>query len=79
MKKKLLLGFAAFLLFLDVLALDDITTGNEPSLTGEYLIVVASVPVLLAIALLLLGARSDKKELRARTRTILEQTMKRLK
>lgn len=60
MKKKLLLGFAAFLLLLDVLALDDITTGNELSLTGEYLIVVASVPILLALGYFLFRLSKSK-------------------
>ena len=31
------------LVFLDLLALDDITTGNEPDLRGEYAVLVCSV------------------------------------
>ena len=53
MKKKLLLIFAAVFLFLDWAALDDITTGTEPSLLGEYFIVAISVPILLTIGYLI--------------------------
>ena len=31
------------LFFLDLLALDDIMTGNEPDLRGEYIVLVCSV------------------------------------
>ncbi|KKU12272.1 MAG: hypothetical protein UX19_C0003G0027 [Candidatus Woesebacteria bacterium GW2011_GWA1_45_8] len=41
--KKFLLGTLVIgLLLLDFAALDDITTGNEPNLYGEYLILTAS-------------------------------------
>ncbi len=47
MKKKLLIGLVAIVFILDWLALDDITTGNEPNYVGEYAILVISVPILL--------------------------------
>lgn len=47
MAKKLLIGITVIILILDWLALDDITTGNEPNLFGEYAMVAASMPVLL--------------------------------
>ena len=47
--KTLLLSFAIVLLLVDLLALEDITTGNESSLLGEYLIVFASVPILAVV------------------------------
>lgn len=37
------------LLLLDWAALDDITTGNEPNLTGEYAILAASVIIIFAV------------------------------
>lgn len=46
MRKALFIALIVAILFLDYAALDDITTGNEPSLTGEYLILVLSVPFL---------------------------------
>lgn len=49
MRKVLFIIFIVAILFLDYAALDDITTGNEPSLTGEYLILVLSVPFLLLL------------------------------
>ena len=58
MKKKLLFGFIVVLLLLDWAALDDVTTGNEPNLTGEYLMIVVSIPLLSAIGYFLLRERS---------------------
>lgn len=49
MKKILLLGFAVVIILLDFAALTDINKGKEPSLLGEYLIVVISLPLLLGI------------------------------
>ncbi|HEY5600497.1 MAG TPA: hypothetical protein VIK81_00230 [Patescibacteria group bacterium] len=40
-----------FLLILDLLALDDITTGNEPEFFGEYFILAISVLVFLALGI----------------------------
>ena len=37
MKKYLIVTFVIALLILDLLALDDITSGNESNLTGEYI------------------------------------------
>ncbi len=42
MKKKMLIGVVILFLFLDFLALDDTTTGNEPNFTGEYLTLILS-------------------------------------
>ena len=50
MKKLLLAGFVIILLLLDFAALDDITTGNEPSYIEEYAILIVS-----AIIFVLLG------------------------
>ena len=49
MAKKLSIGIAVIVLVLDWLALDDITTGNESNLFGEYAILAASVPALLFV------------------------------
>lgn len=59
MKKKFLIGFGIVLLVLDFLALDDITTGNEPAsaLLGEYLMVAGSIPILLIIGFFLFRNR----------------------
>lgn len=35
------------LLLLDYAALDDITTGSEPSFWGEYLVLILSIPLML--------------------------------
>ncbi|MEK7186293.1 MAG: hypothetical protein AAB675_02935 [Patescibacteria group bacterium] len=51
LSKILIIFFLIILLFLDYAALDDITTGNEPSFLGEYTILAVSV--LLAPALCL--------------------------
>jgi len=48
-KRIFLKGVFIILLLLDWAALDDITTGNEPSLFGEYLVVIASLPILAVI------------------------------
>lgn len=37
------------ILFLDLLALDDITTGNETSLKGEYMVLISSALALVSI------------------------------
>ncbi len=49
MRKTLFVVSILVILFLDYAALDDIITGNEPSLTGEYLIFVVSIPLLLLL------------------------------
>lgn len=49
MKKIALYLVAGLVLILDFLALDDITTGNEPDHTLEYVILAASVVVLFSI------------------------------
>lgn len=49
MEKILLPVSLAGVLFLDWAALDDITTGNEPSQAGEYLMLIVSVPLLFFI------------------------------
>ena len=46
MKKKLLIGFLIIILFLDFLALDDITTGSEPSFFLEYVVLGISILLL---------------------------------
>lgn len=48
MTKPMLVAGLAILLALDWAALDDITTGSEPSFFGEWLIVIISIPLLLA-------------------------------
>lgn len=40
------------LLVLDWLALDDITTGNEPSLVGEYMVLGVSIVLMPVLYLL---------------------------
>jgi len=52
-KKKIPWLFPIVLLLLDWPSLDDITTGKEPDLTGEYLVLALSIPLLLAILFLL--------------------------
>jgi hypothetical protein len=44
-KKSLLLLLLVGLVLLDFAALDDITTGNEPNLTSEYLILTLTIPI----------------------------------
>lgn len=44
MKKRVIVGLIVLALLLDWAALDDITTGNEPSVIGEYLILLLSIP-----------------------------------
>lgn len=53
MKKKLLIAVVILFLILDFLALDDITTGNEPNFTGEYLTLILSGLVFAGFAFLL--------------------------
>lgn len=50
MRKFLLIISFVVLILLDWAALDDITTGNEPSFVGEYAILIISVPLLILIA-----------------------------
>ena len=45
MKKWLIRLLVAGLLILDWLALDDITTGNEPNYVGEWSVIAVSVVV----------------------------------
>jgi len=59
--KRLLWLAVVVLLALDWAALDDITTGREPSFLGEYLTLALSVPV---IVFLLRAARKQKQEFR---------------
>lgn len=47
-----LILIAGAILLLDFAALDDITTGNEPNYTGEYLILTLSVLVFVALAVI---------------------------
>ena len=56
-------------LLLDWTALDDITTGNEPSLFGEYLILILSLPILILIGYLLYSDRWCKITSMAKRRT----------
>jgi len=42
-----------FILALDWVALDDITTGSEPDLTEEYLMLFVSIPLLVFLGLLI--------------------------
>ena len=42
-KKHFILIIVAIFVILDWLALDDITTGSEPTLLGEYLILLISI------------------------------------
>ena len=60
MKKKLLFGFIVVLLLLDWAALDDITTGKEPTLTEEYLTLIVSIPLLFAAGYFLLKGRKQR-------------------
>jgi len=46
MNKKLYYLLIIAILLLDFAALDDITTGNEPSFVGEYLTILSSVPII---------------------------------
>lgn len=46
MRKILFIGFVIVVLLLDFAALDDITTGSEPSFFGEYLMLIGSLPFL---------------------------------
>lgn len=57
MKKLLLICLAVIILLMDFAALDDITTGNELSFSGEYLILIISIPALLVIGCRLLGKK----------------------
>lgn len=50
MKRIFLLAAFVGLLLLGWAALDDITTGNEPSFVGEYVILINSMPLLILIA-----------------------------
>jgi len=53
MGKLLLVIFMILILILDFAALDDITTGNEPNLTEEYIILFISIPILIFLGFLL--------------------------
>lgn len=53
MIRLLLVGLFFLVLLLDWAALDDITTGKEPSLLGEYLILIISLFALPAVGYLL--------------------------
>jgi len=62
MKKWLVKLLVVGLLVLDFLALDDITTGNEPNYVGEWSILVVSVVVFgVLIWSRILGINSVKK------------------
>lgn len=54
MKKKLPIAVVILFLILDFLALDDITTGNEPDLSSEYLTLILSGLVFTGFAFFLL-------------------------
>ena len=49
MKRVFLIGFLVVLAVLDWLALDDITTGNQPSYMVEYLFLFVSFLVFLSV------------------------------
>ena len=51
MKKIIIWGPVPILLLLDWLALDDMTTGNEPNYNGEYAILIFSFVIFGLIAL----------------------------
>lgn len=55
--KPILIVVIVALLALDWAALDDITTGSEPSSLSEWLIVIISVPLLLTAGYFLLRRR----------------------
>lgn len=61
MKKYLLWALIIDLLALDWMALDDITTGNEPSYVGEWIVILLSIPLLgLVLRRLLLRKKVSK-------------------
>lgn len=47
---------------LDFAALDDITTGNEPTLLGEYLVLAGSIMVYAILGFLYIKKRKTKKD-----------------
>lgn len=59
--KKLMVSGIVVLLALDWLALDDLTTGNEPDKRQEVAMVMVSVPLLILIGKELLASRSRDK------------------
>ena len=61
MKKYQLAVFVVGLLILDWLALDDITTGNEPNYDGEWAILIVSAVVFGFLLYKRLLRRSAKK------------------
>ncbi|MFH1186889.1 MAG: hypothetical protein V1697_01800 [Candidatus Levyibacteriota bacterium] len=54
MKKIILIISILVIFILDWVALDDITTGNQPNFSGEYLFLALSTPVLIFAIYLLL-------------------------
>lgn len=58
-KRALLVGFIITILALDWAALDDITTGSQPSYTGEYAVLAAST--IIFAALISIYFRTKKK------------------
>ncbi|MBI4405916.1 MAG: hypothetical protein HY537_17285 [Deltaproteobacteria bacterium] len=58
----LLLMLLAILILLDWAALDDIATGKEPSLLSEYLMLIVSTPILLAIGYFLVRKKKTRLE-----------------
>lgn len=50
MNKPVLIAVVLVVLLFDWVALDDITTGNEPSFLGEYAMLIVSVVVLGVVA-----------------------------
>lgn len=62
MKKFLLIGLIVIFLLLDWAALDDITTGNEPSFFGEYLMLTVSIPVLVFSGYLLYHGKRPRQK-----------------
>jgi len=47
--KKVALIIIFIFLLLDFAALDDVTTGSEPSFVGEYAMLVVSIPVFVVV------------------------------
>jgi hypothetical protein len=52
LKKSSVVFLVLILLLLDWLALDDITTGQEPNYYGEYTMLVISVPAIAGLTIL---------------------------
>lgn len=63
MKKWILVVVLIIVLLLDWAALDDITTGQEPSLLGEYFMVIINIPILLTIGYLIYRNKQSRHKI----------------